>query len=259
MTSLHETFKNSKLKIERGERHIREYVQTVIAFLKTDFCKVTVEENSETGDYFVKVDATAPYPPELPAIIGDAVHNLRTALDYIVVDFTGINPDWISLPVERERAKVETSKRYEAIRSKLPQFADFILDEIQPYAGGKFKVWELAKLDNIDKHKLLIPVTKVSTLLRLDVKDDLGNRVTDTFIPVEEGTVLKLPSGGLRKIKVSHKGQAGIDICFGHETPFPGLPVLEVLPDLSKMTLQALEALELFCFGEIANPHAGKI
>jgi hypothetical protein len=258
MTSLHQTFKNARLKIERGERHIREYVQTIIAFLKTDFCKVTIEDDSETGDYLVKVDATASYPPELPTIIGDAVHNLRTALDYVIVDFTGINPDWITLPAARERHELEASERYKAIRRDLPDFADFILDEIQPYAGGKFKVWELGKLDSIDKHKLLIPITKVSTLLRLDVKDERGNRITDTFISVEEGTVWKFPSGG-RKIKVNHKGHAGIDICFGHETPFPGLPVLEVLPDLSKMTLQALEALELFCLEEIANPQAGKI
>lgn len=258
MTNLHQTFKNAKLKIERGERHIGEYIQTIIAFVKTDFCKVTVEEDSETGDYFVKVDATAPYPSQLPAIIGDAVHNLRTALDYIVVDFTGINPDWITLPAARQRHEVEASERYKAIRRDLPDFADFIIHEIQPYAGGKFKVWELGKLDSIDKHKLLIPITKVSTLLRLDVKDDCGNRITDTFIPVEEGTVLRLPSGG-RKIKVDHKGYAGIDVCFGHETPFAGLPVLEVLPDLPKMTLQALEALELFCFGEIANPNPGKV
>jgi hypothetical protein len=259
MTSLHQAFKNAKLKVERGDRHIREYTQTIIAFLQTDFCKVTVEEDGETGNYLVKVDATAPYPPALPTIIGDAAHNLRTAIDYIIVEFTGLDPDWISLPVGKERGEVQASPKYQAIWRKLPQFADFLLDEIQPYAGGKFKIWELAKLDNIDKHKLLIPITKVSTLLRLDIEDDRGNRIGDTFTPVEEGTVLEIPSSGTGKIKVNHKGQAGIDICFGHETPFPGAPVIAVLADLSEFVLQAIEALEVFCFGKITNPHAGKI
>ena len=187
----------------------------------------------------------------LPAIIGDIVHNLRTALDYIIVEFTGLDSDRISLPVGKGRSDVEASRKYQKIRRKLPLFADFLLDEIQPYAGGKFKLWELAKLDNIDKHKLLIPVTKVSTLLRLDIEDDHGNRIGDTFISVEEGKVLKIPSSGTSKIKkVNHKGEAGIDICFGHETPFPGLPVIAVLADLPKVTLQAIEALELFCFGK---------
>src|SRR5215475_6128640 len=66
MTSLHQAFKNAKLKVERGDHHIREYTQTIIAFLQTDFCKVTVEEDGETGNYLVKVDATAPYPPGSP-------------------------------------------------------------------------------------------------------------------------------------------------------------------------------------------------
>jgi hypothetical protein len=259
MTSLQQAFRNARLKVERADRHIREYTQTIIAFLQSDFCKVTVEEDGNTGNYFVKVDATAPYPLALPAIIGDAVHNLRTAIDYIVVEFTGLNPDWISLPVGKERSEVEASPKYQAIWCKLPQFADFLLEEIQPYAGGKFKIWELGKLDNIDKHRLLIPITKVSTLLRLDIEDDHGNRIGETFTAVEEGTVLKIPSSGPGKIKVNHKGQAGIDICFGNETPFPGLPVIAVLTDLPEFVLQAIEALELFCLGKITNPHTGKI
>src|SRR5215472_4099024 len=118
MTSLHQAFKNAKLKVERGDHHIREYTQTIIAFLQTDFCKVTVEEDGETGNYLVKVDATAPYPPALPTIIGDAAHNLRTAIDYIIVEFTGLDPDWISLPVGKERGEVEASPKYQAICRK---------------------------------------------------------------------------------------------------------------------------------------------
>jgi hypothetical protein len=255
VTNLRQTFQHAKLKVERGEHHIGEYVQTILAFLKTDFCKVAIERNGDTSNYSLKIDATAPYPPELPAIIGEnAVHNLRTALDYIIVEFTGLNPDWIALPVAKGRSEVEALERYKAIREHLPDFADFILDEIQPYAGGKFKVWELAKLDNIDKHKLLIPITKFSTLLRMDIEDQNGNRISDTFVLVEEGQTLSICSG-LREPKINYKGNAGITILFGQDTPFSNIPVLEVLGDLPKLTLHAIEALESFCFGEIADPH----
>jgi hypothetical protein len=184
----------------------------------------------------------------LPAIIGDVVHNLRTALDYIIVEFTGLDPDWISLPVGKDRTNVKAASAYNAIRGKFPDFASFLLDEIQPYAGGKFKVWELAKLDNIDKHKLLIPVVNVSSLLRIDIEDERGNRIPhDPFVLVEAGRVQTLVKG-FGKIKINNKGQAGINVCFGQDTPFPGLPVIDVLADLPKVTLQAVEALELFCF-----------
>ena len=31
-----------------------------------------------------------------------------------------------------------------------------ILDEVKPYRGGNTSLWELNKLDNIDKHNLIL-------------------------------------------------------------------------------------------------------
>jgi len=58
MTNPQQTFKDARLKVERADCHIREYTETIIAFLKTDFCKLTVEEDGDTGHYLIKADAT---------------------------------------------------------------------------------------------------------------------------------------------------------------------------------------------------------
>jgi hypothetical protein len=76
------------------------------------------------------------------AIIGDAVHNLRTAFDYIVVAITGL--DWIALPVGKTRDDVSKAQHYRTIEATNPGLAKFIIDEIQSYRGGRFCLWELS-------------------------------------------------------------------------------------------------------------------
>jgi hypothetical protein len=252
MTDLQETFRQAKLKVERAECHVQEYTDSIRAFLKTDFCKVTIEVDGDTGNHRIQIDTRTLYPRHLPTIIGDAVHNMKAAIDYIVVAFVGVKPDYIRLPTAKCREQVESLELFKTIRHYQPKFADWLLDEIQPYAGGKFKIWELSQLDNADKHRLLVPITKFSTLLRLDIEDECGNRIGDSFWSIPEGkigTLVEHPG----KIKINHKGYAGINILFGDDTPFPGEPVFDILANLPKPRLRRSKRLSCSASGRSPN------
>jgi len=67
--------------------------------LDSDLTRLTIEDDFEPGQQRVKVVRITEFPPSIPLIIGDAVHNLRTAFDYIMVAITGM--DWMALPVGR--------------------------------------------------------------------------------------------------------------------------------------------------------------
>jgi hypothetical protein len=115
VTNPQQTFKDARLKVERADCHIRECTETIIAFLKTDFCKLTVEEDGDTGHYLIKADAAPIIHPCSQLSLGDVVHNLRTALDYIIVEFTGLDPDWINR-IEADSSSF-TSCAYDAART----------------------------------------------------------------------------------------------------------------------------------------------
>jgi hypothetical protein len=161
MAAVH--FESARLKVKRACRHIQD-LQTVFAtFLNSDFCKITIEQEPDTGQQFLKVVSIASLPPETPLIIGDTVHNLRTALDHSIVEILK-GRNGVQFPIGKERHNLESHTTYQAIKKTLPDLANFFLNDIMPYDTGHPSIWAVAKLDNIDKHNLLIAITTVQKL-----------------------------------------------------------------------------------------------
>jgi hypothetical protein len=101
-----------------------------------------------------------PFSPRWAGFIGDAIQNLRSALDHLATHLVDIG----TLP----RAKLpyypifESAPKYMAgktgkIEGAGPE-AIRAIDATEPYGGGKgWVLWELQTLNNRDKHRLLIP------------------------------------------------------------------------------------------------------
>jgi hypothetical protein len=76
-------FENSRLKWHRAQWHIREIDTGLQAFLQSGAIKlVAVTEPNDMQVMKVVVDPPAP-TGEFALIIGDAFHNLRSALDHL--------------------------------------------------------------------------------------------------------------------------------------------------------------------------------
>jgi hypothetical protein len=104
-------------------------------------------------------------PERLSLIAGDAIHNLRSALDYLAYELAeisspgGFDESRIFFPISDGRDNHEA--RLRDIRSILRQDAIDALRVLQPYRGGKGHgntLWCLHRLDILDKHRLLITV-----------------------------------------------------------------------------------------------------
>jgi hypothetical protein len=84
-------FQGSRRKIERANKHITKLTQVIEEFRTSDCHPLNV-----VGGSSLQLEITSPLPNDLPEIIGDAVHNLRAALDiaaYDIVKMTGQEPD----------------------------------------------------------------------------------------------------------------------------------------------------------------------
>jgi hypothetical protein len=96
-------------------------------------------------------------------IAGDAIQNLMSTLDHlayqIVCSDTADNPpkpDRIYFPISDDAAKYERIKRGKIEGARQETFD--AIDTLKPYKGGNDLLWSLHKLNNIEKHRLLLTV-----------------------------------------------------------------------------------------------------
>jgi hypothetical protein len=245
MTNPQQTFKDARSKAQWAKGHVYKLVGEYHALLDSDLARLTVEDDFNPGEQRVKIIRIAEFPPSIPLIVGDAVHNLRTAFDYIMVAITGI--DWMALPVGKTRDDiVSKSTHYRTIKEAIPSLATFIIDEIQPYQRGRFLLWELSELDRIDKHRLILPTTNQAHRLGVELEDQSGNRFTSRFTVGDGFATAQTFIGPL---KIHNEGYSALSIRFGPGTPFEDEPVLETLGKFSELALQAIERFERFHFG----------
>jgi hypothetical protein len=244
MTDPHQTFKDVRSKAQWAKRHIYKLIDEYHALCTPDLTRLVEEDDFAPGQRRIKAVRIKEFPPSIPLIIGDAVHNLRTAFDYIVVAITGCK--WIALPVGKTRDDVLNDPRYyKKIASTKPDLAKFIIDEIQPYQRGQFLLWELSVLDRIDKHRLILPTSNQAHRLGVEIEDQSGKRTKAWFTVGDNFATTRTFPG---PVTVHNEGYPALSVNFGPETPFQGQPVLETLDRLSQLALQAIERFEQFHF-----------
>jgi len=162
------SLEGSRAKRDRAEHHLTAIEQRVGEFLGSDPYPVTVDAYPDEGRYLVKFVNPKPVPAqELALLIGDCVHNMRSALDYLVWELSGADPsDRRSMfPIFDKRAKFRDN---EARRiGRLPANARALVEALQPYHAGPLArstpLWAIEDLDAADKHRLLavtVPATQ---------------------------------------------------------------------------------------------------
>src|SRR5579871_3852534 len=72
-----------KLKTQRAKDHIRDLDTAIQAFRDSDPYGFRVEDDLQTGDQVHRIQIRSETPEHFALLIGDAVHNLRTALDHL--------------------------------------------------------------------------------------------------------------------------------------------------------------------------------
>jgi enamine deaminase RidA (YjgF/YER057c/UK114 family) len=148
-------------KIERANKHIRDLNAAIVSFMATNPYKVAAKRNPETRQPIYYVAGVQPVPQDIPIILGDAIQNLRTALDHLAQHLYLIgsgaavyrkNTSFFVAPKASEYKRLVSGKV-----EKMRQEAIDALAALEPYGGGKGNdFWVLHCLNNIDKHRSLV-------------------------------------------------------------------------------------------------------
>jgi hypothetical protein len=103
-------------------------------------------------------------PQEIPMIVGDAIHNLRAALDIMICDIARIrekSSDKLKFPFASNSEIYERIVRKGEIRRLGKDVGEALL-LLKAYKGGNLLLRGMHDLDIADKHEMIIPVISTS-------------------------------------------------------------------------------------------------
>ena len=148
-----------KVKINRGRKHIADASDFIDLYLSRNPFSVSTRRDPQTHRLIYFVNNVDQPDPQLAGIVGDALHNLRSSLDHIayrlVENGTGMPPSrHIYFPIFDDRTNYN-SHGHRQVRGASPNAVQAI-DAIRPYREGNSRLWQLHKLNIVDKHRLLL-------------------------------------------------------------------------------------------------------
>lgn len=214
-------FSTSLAKVGRAKSFITELAVEQERFASVGVrARVTVEKGRVQLD--VDWDGTGLLPG---LILGDAVHNLRSALDLMATELAVIadqNPDDAYFPFAADLDGLRKSQKFKNFTKNGADCAK-LLEIVAPYHGGNEALRALHDLDVQDKHKSLIPsLTDIDWNMEgeIDLDDPANHSVTATA----EVVLYKFPD----------------------DSPLAGMPIipsLEMLAETVEGVLEAFSAL----------------
>lgn len=237
-------FYHSRLKIDRAEQHVEHLAQMIDEYAKLE-PQYTIQTTKDNYVHF-EIYRTAAPPRFLPAIVGDAIHNLRTSLDVMACEVVRLNKDsdkGVYFPFADSPEQLE-----EAIKSKKMNRASTeaidLVRQLKPYRGGNTALRAVHDLDIQDKHQgIILQISQLNIPgIGLGMADNKIGKLTHGSSLVREGVP---PQNGKFPIPVK--------FYFHHMSDLADHEVLKTLHGLTKEFRGIIDAFELCCLGTVSK------
>jgi hypothetical protein len=150
------------MKVQHAECHLGKLNDAIQSFFASHPYKCSGKPDLQARKVDYTMDSVEAVPEEIPLILGDIIQNLRSALDHAVYKLylKGTGGSAISaniyFPIADSKQQYDHTKGSKT-HGILPSDKAKV-DALQPYKGGNDLLWVIHKLNNIDKHRLLLTV-----------------------------------------------------------------------------------------------------
>lgn len=240
-------FREPKLKVKRANQHISDLNREILTFTRKDPYVAVVDHDSAPGYQLLRVKERYAPPEHWPLIIGDAVHNLRSALDIMTCDIMRYHRRGVAsvhFPFAPSLEDLEATIERRTVHRARPEIVD-VFRELKPYRGGDDFLYAIHDFDVRDKHKLINPVVNFPGITGIQIFDiDGSQRVNSApgavLIPTgEERIVIRADAG----MKIQYNRKAPFQIMF-HEGPFGRQAVVPSLFQMSELVGKIIATFE---------------
>lgn len=247
-------FEGARLKLKRAKRHLFEITEAAQELTGRRKYNFLLRPGLDAGKVEIVFMEESIMPLEFSCAVGDAIHNLRSAFDHIAVVLstppigTGKAADaYFPTGTNREEF-IKARDGYTDANGKRTHKAKMkgahpdalrMVEELEPYGGGKHSLRPLHDLDVLDKHKLIVPTVSRMTVQSIEAivgKKRFALGVTD-FKPTGDGrnlvATIDLPFVVFGQVKIQTEIQPAFEVVFGKGQPLEGEPIIPTLSNIA--------------------------
>jgi hypothetical protein len=255
-------FAEPQLKIDWAKHHIANLNGEINSFMSERPFVLRVVQHPEIAQRQYLIEAKKPIPNKFALMIGDAIHNLRSALDIMMVGlvspFTG-SPEGIQFPFCKSADRMNGAITGPQIHLAGPKIR-LAIEALQPYPGGDEKFYGLHELDICDKHRLIVPIGRNAELTDADFKkmepgllagvQPKGNRIIlagggSTKEPIVfRINITNVATADIQRINMPAEIQPTFAICFDEGQPFASEAVIPTLGLLTRKVEYAVASIK---------------
>ncbi len=241
------------VKIDRAKQHMVELRKEIKNFSDTHPYKISTKRDPLTNHLIYYVARAESLPLQISLITGDIIHNLRSALDHLAYELfivnlgNATNARHIYFPIA-ENFELYKKNKIEMTKG-ITQKAKDLIDTVRPYKGGSNTIWEIHRLDIIDKHRSILLVILKSSLKSVDLGPDMLERMKKSIpnLGFPEFSLPVQPADNLFPLEVSDElYDAGLDaeenqkirfefnpnIIFNEQGIIEGKPLIETIQSM---------------------------
>jgi hypothetical protein len=261
------SFRGSRLKVKRAYKHIEELETWFHDLVQSNINTAMSYKDRNPGSesYTINIQRPVGFSGDVAPIVGDAVHNLRAALDHIataiVIAGREDDPALAYFPLYDSRQSLVKSPEYRLIERAAPNLALEIADVVKPYkTGGDSRFGSLNRLDRRDKHRLFIPTLTESNHRIIAIREDQEDNPPSAppgaifmlcGIIAADGAVIqerREPRTGTRAYFHNQRnGYPSVEIKFGKGEAFEDEPIIPTLRELAELVGITIDKLEARC------------
>lgn len=234
-----------KLKVRRAEKHIQEFRAECEAFFKSKPFSLFHEPSPQGVGYKTKLRLERPIPDEISVIVGDALFQLRSALDVLTCCLATANgasdTRGTYFPFAGDAAEFGLPATQRKI-AKLSTRHQNLIRGLTPYRGGNDLLWSLNALCNIDRHNRLIAVGGMGGKIN-SLRATGGQYYVPEpkWQPLDQDIVLIV---GVAGTPPDIKAELSFNIRFREVDHVKGKPVAAVLSNYSQLVNQIIGAFD---------------
>jgi hypothetical protein len=244
------------VKLERARKHLAALDMEVRTFLASTPYVVQTMRDPATKRLHYFVGSVREPQVDLPLTASDVLHNLRASLDHLawqlVLAASGTPTKDTCFPIFDSDSKYKSGVSPKV--KGMSKASIKAIDELKPYKGGNDLLWQLHRLENVDKHRVLITVG--SAFRAVDMSSILTRGLAAAAAGKGLGMPadLKIPPVFLRPEDRSFPLKAGVDlfvdvpgaepdskvqftfeVALGEPGIVEGAPLLETLQRMTQM------------------------
>jgi hypothetical protein len=254
-------FDASWLKFDRAAKHFRELQTELNAYWNRDPVIITFEEPEHyqtTGMHQIVATVNEFLPLPISSIIGDLIHNLRSALDLLACDLVRLNDEnakGVYFPFCKSAADLpQAIKDKNFDRASPAAIAELI--KLAPYKSGNDALRAIHDLDIQDKHRAIIPaILAVRTPDMVIKMGEKENQVPgfETTITDKKQLLLVFP-GLFNRFMLGARISCALAPVFAANDPYEGHHVVKTLHDFTNLVRAIIDKFELLSVGKNRNP-----